>query len=217
MKTTLLPIMCLFFPIMSFAGQPDVFENNTWYLDYVQLSIHSHEEFQGYNYSLTYTTLDGANNSTDMCSITTANTLHCITGDTVVVDSENHSATLNNKITYFEKGYQPQGSPLSGHWHSDNAKWCETDIIIPYANYDATTFYPASIHGATGSESLITFYLAYGVYSHEFYFGRDPQLSHSGYRLYDKNNQLIEGMQDISKVVKLMNHDFYRDCIYTKI
>jgi hypothetical protein len=129
MKIKFLMSVLLAFPITSFSQPSDIFENS-WFVDSVHLTTHAHELFQGYDHSLEYVTPDGRNSSTDMCALTAPNTLHCVTDDIVVVDIENHSVTLNNKVTYFENGYQPPGSPLSGHWHSDDSQFCETDIFI---------------------------------------------------------------------------------------
>lgn len=216
----LLIFFLLSFPALCAANQPSIFDNHAWYVDSAHLSVHATQPFQGYDHSLEYVTPDQITGSSDMCAVTAPNTLHCLSGDTVVVNSQNYSATLNNKYIYFDKDHQPTSSPLSGHWHSSNDPHaCEiTDVIIPYASYSATSFYTVAISGPNRHGETYTFYLGYSKYSHDFYLDITPQGSdYTGYRMYDKDDKLINGMEDISKVVKFISHSIYRDCIFTKI
>lgn len=200
----------LFFSAFASAAGTD-FPDGEWYYGFFSLKINHHPPFKGYHYSLSYTLPDNMVLETDMCNASSSTQLQCITNDNVVLEANNHSVVLNNKYTYYEKGYEPNPSPLVGHWKKvPGTVGCSyTDIYIPYTQIDASVFNEIRLEEDGGYSTGVTFYLKPDTRGN-LYFGSTPDYPMmGGFYLYDNEDHQINDIRNIKAATKLMPSDRY--------
>jgi hypothetical protein len=202
----------------------DPFAKGSWFRDTSEMDTTYYSVAPPFcsdcHYSLYYTYPQGGYARTDLCSKTSGTTLYCgPLNATVSYDAAAHSATLTRdgeKTVFYEKGYQPSGSILSGTWNAKQSKgntlrdphWCVFNVaVVPYAEKNTTTFYPVKKYSDGGYDLDATFKLikdsnnmlaldtgdaceANGTYDCYFY-------------LYDANGKRITDMNALDTLAQL--------------
>lgn len=197
----------------SVRAEEDPF-NNTWHYGNYKLTVNAHTPMPGgYDHSISYTQPNGGPSvSSDVCATMNNNTLRCITGDTVVLNQAAHSVLLNNQFTYYEKGYEPKPSPLSGFWQTNSTGCYVLTISIPYADNNAASF-PGVKRTFWGGFQIDDFSLYNNPHSQALYVGFQNDV-YSDYYLYDDQGQPITDRNNLSKLTVLKS--MLDHCVYMK-
>lgn len=220
MKKAFLSLV-LFSTIATAAGA-DNFPDGEWRYGSASLKVQRHPPINGYYYSLSYTLPNNTSVETDECNASSSTQLQCVTNDNVALNINNHSVLLNNNFTFYEKGYEPNQSPLVGSWQPvPETIGCHyTKILVPYTQADATVFNDIRLEEDGGYSNGVKFYLKIDTRGN-LYFGSYPDAPMmGGYYLYDKENQQINDMRNINAVAKLKPSNLYgpwENCAMAKI
>ena len=218
MKRLLLAFLIL--PTISFATETvTTFDKHEWYYADKTLRTWKHQPFpfngRTYEYSLAYTTPAGTTSNTDLCELSSPNSISCITGDSLAANADTFSVTLHSKyegtITYYENGHLPEKSPLSGTWVREtkivDKAVCYNNalikIVIPYHKLDAQEFENVEEYSENGYMTS-TYYIVKDKYTGHLAFSPTPNSTSLAHiYLYDSNNQPIDEVGDLGRFAKL--------------
>jgi hypothetical protein len=217
----------LFFSTLALAETTDHFDNSTWSMvSGDNAYAKSHEVLpipeSNYNHSLSYTTPNGYSMQTDMCEATSSTVLSCATGDSLTLDLVHHTAILTassaGEHTYYEEGYLPAVSPLSGRWRPGTANSSNCYVLsmtVPRAQFDATEYNNISMDfGDSGYSTGDTYTLDYEEYTDSVVF--HPTSSGPSYQLLNSNGELIHDIHKVDSLKTLQLVFGYNECLYTK-
>lgn len=219
-------------PSVALATHGTIFDNNAWYRDNNTLNVSIHDPFpyngRVYDHSISYISPSGGRGNSDMCLVASPTMLSCYSGDYVNYDAALHAANAHlqydGNYTYYEKGYQPPASAVTGNWHREqsNMVHCHTpdlvSLAIPYNEKNVTTLkyiYESFTDGFSMNNIL---YLVKDKFSGRLALSPDKNdTDYFSYYLYDANNNPIYDMSQLDRLSKLNDGDNASpDCNLTK-